>query len=84
MVAKGYPEQLKNYDPELLSQLQLSNGCVWDINTGLLLKLGERKEIVSAVYGFAKVNHKKIEEMYGSPPHYSHLKWPESIKVTAE
>jgi hypothetical protein len=84
LVAKGYPDTLTAYDPALLAQTQLSNGCVWDIDTGLLLKLGERKEIIAAVYGFAKVPMSKIQEMYGSPPRYTHLKWPESNKITTE
>lgn len=65
-------------------QTQLSNGCVWDIDTGLLLKLGERREIIAAVYGFAKVPMSKIKEMYGAQPRYTHLKWPESNKITTE
>ena len=79
---EGYPESLKKYDPKLLSKTQLNNGCVWDIDNGTLLKLGEEGVVLAAVMGFQKLQPEGINELYGNPPVYTHLKWPETMKET--
>lgn len=79
---EGYPEEVKKYDPKLLMLTQLNNGCVWDIDNGTLLKLGEDKQVLAAIYGFTKLSQREVQEMYGNPPIYTHLKWPETNRET--
>jgi hypothetical protein len=50
---------------------------VWDINTGAVLKLSEGKQITHAMLGLHKMTDKELTEMYGSPPLFKDLKFPE-------
>ena len=54
------------------------NGGIWDINNGTILKLDEGRRITHAVRGFKSLSREQIRDMYGEPPVYMHLGWPES------
>jgi hypothetical protein len=52
-------------------------GAVWDIETGCILKLGEKKEILHAMFGFTKLKTEEIKEIFGEKRIYEKLnKWP--------
>jgi hypothetical protein len=36
---------------------------------------------MSAVKGFRKLDEKEVKEMYGDPPKYADLKWPDCNRV---
>ena len=36
---------------------------------------------MSAVKGFKKLDEKEVKEIYGDPPKYENLKWPECNRV---
>jgi hypothetical protein len=44
------------------------NCAVWDIDTGVVLTLGENKEITHAIKGFNVLSMPQIKGMYGDPP----------------
>ena len=68
-------ESLDIKDEEIMS-LCLSY-CVFDMDRGLLLKLGENKEVLAALKGFDALSDWKIKEIYGSPvPTFKPLNWP--------
>jgi hypothetical protein len=57
------------------------NNAVWDIDNGNVLRLGEGKVITHAIRGFKTLTQEEIEKVYGKPPFYKHLKWPETNKI---
>ena len=52
------------------------NYSVFDIYGGLLLKLGENKEVLGAFNGRYKLDREMIELLYGSPPIFIGIEWP--------
>ena len=48
---EGYPEEICNFDYQKNSGTVLNN-CIWDIEHGIVLKLGQGKVITDAVSGF--------------------------------
>ena len=46
-----YPEDTKMVEVHKLVPLYLNN-CVWDIDNGLMLKLGVEREVIYAVRGY--------------------------------
>jgi hypothetical protein len=52
------------------------NNCVWDIDHGLMLKLGVEREVIYAVRGYEKIGQEELLFKYGDPPTYKHLRWP--------
>jgi hypothetical protein len=59
------------------------SNSVWDIDNGVILKLGEGRVITHAIRGFSKLSNTNIEELYGSPPIFRALKWPDTAKNVA-
>ena len=53
--------------------------AIWDIHRGTLLKLAEGKIITHALWGMDMLSQSTIEEMYGSPPIFKPLNFPETI-----
>lgn len=50
---------------------------IFDIDKGLLIQLGEDKEIVAALRGSNKLGREEIEKIYGSPsPKFEVKSWP--------
>ena len=56
------------------------NYSVWDIKNGTVLQLVEGREVVNGIKGFKKLSSEEITEMYGSPPIFDKLSWPETEK----
>ena len=52
------------------------NNSVWDIENNMVLKLAEGKEIVRAYRGYKEVQMSEIYEVYGKPPLYHSLDYP--------
>ncbi len=74
----GYPKEIIEFDYDKGLPVCLDN-AVWDIAQGTILKLGQNKEITHAVKGFEKLTHEQIIQIYGAPPIFKHLKWPDSV-----
>ena len=45
---------------------------------GTILKLGDDKVITAAISGFERLSNQEIKALYGDPPVYEPLKWPET------
>ena len=56
------------------------NNAVWDIEKGVVIRLGENKRVTHAIRGFSSLSKQEIIELYGDPPTFTNLKWPESIR----
>jgi hypothetical protein len=56
------------------------NNAVWDVEHGSVLKLVDGKEVSDAMHGFNKLSRPQICAMYGDPPVFSQLKWPDQTK----
>jgi hypothetical protein len=61
-----------------------TKSTVWDIKTGAVLRLAEGKEITHAVLGYHVLQKEQIVKIWGSPPIYNALKWPENGIAIAE
>ena len=79
----NYPESMKmfNYKKNLGVCL---NNAVWDIDNGVIVKLGEEKYVSHAIRGYKSLTKTEIEGIYGRPPIFKHLKWPETNKILEE
>jgi hypothetical protein len=75
-----YPESMKmfNYKKNLGVCL---NNAVWDVDNGVIIKLTEGKFISHAIRGYKSLSEEEIHEIYGRPPIFKNLKWPETNKV---
>ena len=71
----GYPVEARMVDFDKLLPLYLNN-AVWDIDTGLMLKLGVEREIMHAGRGYEKCCQEELVFKYGDPPTYRYLRWP--------
>ena len=75
----GYPEDILDFD---LSDDSKDIGIcvnfgVFDIDRGMLLKLGEGKEILAAMKGRRVLGPEEIRALYGGPvPKFDALNWP--------
>ena len=58
--------------------LLFMNSAVWDIDNGVILKLSENKEVLHAIKGYRRLEMTQIKAIYGDPPIYKHLKWPDT------
>ena len=56
----------------------------WDIDRGVLLRLGEKKRIEYAMLGFEELDEQAILEIYGDPPIFGALQWPATVRVMHE
>ena len=53
------------------------NYSLFDIDNGVLLKLGDDKEVLVGLRGKHKLTDEELVELYGGPiPKYSHIYWP--------
>jgi hypothetical protein len=76
-VHHGYPKQILKVQFDLTDLHKLVNvDSVWDVENGIILQLGENKEVVNAMKGFKKLSNSEIKDIYGSPPRFTNLKWP--------
>ena len=75
----GYPEEIMDFDlNEESEEIQAClNYGVFDIDRGLLIKLGEGKEVLAALKGRRVLTQEEIEDIYGSPvPRFEAMDWP--------
>ena len=81
-----YPEDILDFDLSDNSK-ELSvcmNNAVFDIDKGLLLKLGEGKEVLAALKGRKAMSQEEIQEVYGSPtPKFERIDWPKLSSPTS-
>jgi hypothetical protein len=54
---------------------------VWDIQRGIVLKLAQGKIITHALFGFEQLSQSQIIEIYGNPPVFSALQWPQTNRM---
>ena len=52
------------------------NYAVFDINRGILLKLGEGGKVLVGLKGRRKMEEKELEEAYGAGAKFEHIEWP--------
>jgi hypothetical protein len=76
---KGYHERVTFFDYRQHMDLAL-NGGVWDITNGTILRLAEGKIVSHAVKGYKALTKDEIVKLYGEPPVFKHLQWPETNK----
>ena len=76
LVDKGYPEEMLDFDFEEWRHLCLNN-LVFDVTNGTLLKLSKDQVVTHALQGFKVLSENKIRKIYGSPPVFKSLKFPE-------
>ena len=73
----NYPKEILDYD----YKYNLLDSAVFDVDHGLILEIGERKVVISALRGFKNLTLDQIKAIYGDPPTLSKLKWPQTNKV---
>jgi hypothetical protein len=87
LLITGHLDELKNKfngykrltDFDFKSKLHLFVNCaVWDIDQGIILTLSENKEVTHAVRGYNILSMPEIKSLYGDPPIFKHLKWPDT------
>jgi hypothetical protein len=71
-----YPATIEDFDCKNTDLI--CNGVIWDIPNGAILKLGENREVLRAICGYETLKPEKIKELYGEPPVFKNLKWPNS------
>jgi len=75
----GYPEEVTQFDS---TDIDLClNCCLWDLETGLILKLGDEKKVLRAYKGFEPLSTEDIEGIYGTPPVYENLNYPQQTSL---
>ena len=74
----GYPIEITQIDQSYYD-LGLNN-AVWDIENRTVLKLVEGKEVARAFIGSRELSREDIVRIYGDPPIFNTLNYPESIK----
>jgi hypothetical protein len=73
---EGYKKkEVLNFDQERSMNLMLK-GAVWDMDTGLVLKLVEGRLITHAMLGYKRLQPREIKAIYGDPPVFSNLTFP--------
>jgi hypothetical protein len=77
---EGYPAETTDFDFDNDLNVFMNN-AVWDIEHGIVLKLAEDKVITHAICGFENLSHTQIISIYGDPPVFKHLKWPQSSRL---
>jgi hypothetical protein len=73
----GYPKEIILFDYDRNLGVCLNN-AVWDIEKGVIVRLGEEKEVTHAIRGFQALSKEEIIELYGDPPIFTSLKYPET------
>lgn len=61
-----WPEEIMKFNMTSDLPLCMVNTC-FDIDKGLLVKLGPGKEVLAALKGRTKLTDKEIKDVYGSP-----------------
>ena len=78
----GYPVEITQID-ESYYDLGLNN-CVWDIENRTMLKLVEGKEVCRAIIGSKELSRDEIVRLYGNPPIFNALNYPQAIRQTTK
>lgn len=73
-----YPSEIEDFDFKSNMAVCSHNCAVWDIKNGTVLKLLEGKVVSEALFGFDRLSQTRIKEIYGDPPIFQNLKWPDS------
>lgn len=78
----GYPDEITQVPEEMLG-ISLNN-LVWDIENRTLLKLGEGKRVLRALKGSRALEMEQVEALYGNPPVFERLNYPEQPSQLSE
>jgi hypothetical protein len=77
-----YPLEIMQVDFEAKKEnMFLDSTSVWDIENGNLLVLTAGTVVTEAYNGFETLTQKRIEEIYGMPPMFEHLKDPRKLRT---
>ena len=77
----GYPKEILDFD--YVNDIGICfDGAVWDIVNERIIKLGEGKRVMRAYFGFEETSQEQIKEIYGNPPVFEDLKFPEIDGMT--
>jgi hypothetical protein len=72
-----YPDAIMEFDFEAKNHTRFCiENAIWDIATGVILKIDENKRILSAIRGFEILTMSQIQEIFGEEAEYPHLDWP--------
>ena len=77
-----YPQQLTVFDFKKHGEwacLQ-EDVAVWDIDNNLMLFVADDGKIKRAYQGFKLMKQSKLNKLYGEPPTYSKMRWPEHCR----
>jgi hypothetical protein len=68
-----------NFDFE--SHLSVATSeVIWDIANATVVQLNEEKHVVTALRGFKALSTQEIANIYGEPPIFGHLCWPQTTQ----
>jgi 5' nucleotidase family len=71
---------MEEYDYENDLEMCL-NATVFDIDNGMIIKMGKGQEVLQAMKGLRKLTTREIEQVYGSPPIYKAYHWPNTTHL---
>lgn len=82
---EGWPKEILEFDTESSDIQACLNYSLFDIDRGLVIKLGEDKEILAAMKGRRNMSQQEIEEAYGTKnPRYEAIQWPKMASFPEE
>jgi hypothetical protein len=76
----AYPAEVEFFDYDDESLNLFLNNAVWDIEHGTVLKLAEGQIITHAVHGIKPMGMDMIKQIYGDPPIFKTLQWPQTYR----
>ena len=74
----GYPEEIfSKFDLESEQMQACLNYAVFDADNGILLKLGENKQVLAGLKGWENLSSEELQQLYGTPvPKYDPIDFP--------
>jgi hypothetical protein len=75
-----YPSEIAEFNFKKIIGTAFNN-AVWDIKNGCILKLTEHMVVTHALQGFRLLTAGRLKHLYGNPPMFRGVKWPESSKA---
>ena len=80
----GYPKSIRDFKITDENCALLLNWSLFDIDTGLIVKLTEGKEVARAMRGFRALTKTEIIKTYGNPPIYHAYEWPNTTHLASK
>ena len=75
-VHEGWPSEINDFDLEGDEIKACLNYSVFDVDKGLVLKLGENKQVLAAMRGRKTLSLQEIQKEYGENCIFPKLEWP--------